>query len=369
MPEVKLADALKLRDRRRTKDGFLSVEATIARTGIQDYFGYEVGRPEVDFVRVYRPDEEVFDTASLQTFAGRPITNDHPSIGDVSADNWKDLSVGHIGGVLKKDGDYIVAPLAIMDASAIAAIEDGKREVSMGYTADLEWTPGTTADGEKYDAIQRNIRINHLAIVDRGRAGGARIIDKENRTMKTITIDGVSVQVADDAAAQIITKALDAAEKAKAEAEKALADAKAANAKLDAEKTAAEDAKAEAEKALADATAPEAIAKAAEARSKVIGDAKRIAPTMTVADAASTEDIRRAALVARKGEDFVKGIEAKHGDAAPIAIETLFETYADAAEAAKGGANPSATKPTLTADAARDAFNAKLRGEKTQDKE
>lgn len=109
----------------------------------------------------------------------------------------------------------------VSDGPTIKLIEDGKRELSAGYTCDLDWTPGKTPSGEAYDAVQKNIRINHVAIVQRGRAGqqvrigdaskwGAAPIstmDKEKVTMsdalRTVVVDGLSVQTTDQGAQAI----------------------------------------------------------------------------------------------------------------------------------------------------------------------
>src|SRR5690606_37114050 len=103
-------------------------------------------------------------------FAHRPVTNDHPDE-PVTADNWKQFAVGQTADEIARDGQFIRVPLMVADAAAIKAIEDGKRELSAGYTCDLAFEAGQTASGEAYDAIQKNIRANHVAIVQRGRAG------------------------------------------------------------------------------------------------------------------------------------------------------------------------------------------------------
>lgn len=178
---LSLTDAVKISGTRRTSDGYLIAEARAVRTGIQDYAGSEVGRPDLPMVRVYRPPAEVFADASLQSFTHAPVTNDHPRE-NVSARNWKDLAIGEVSTAAKKDGEWVWLPLILKDASAINAVEDGKRELSAGYTCELDWTSGITADGQRYDAIQRGIRINHLALVDKARAGElARIGDGANR--------------------------------------------------------------------------------------------------------------------------------------------------------------------------------------------
>lgn len=64
-----------------------------------------------------------------------------------------------------RDGNAIKADIVIYN------LDTSARELSCGYTLTLDETPGTTPEGEHYDAIQRNIRYNHLAVVPRARAG------------------------------------------------------------------------------------------------------------------------------------------------------------------------------------------------------
>ncbi|MGB1276011.1 MAG: DUF2213 domain-containing protein, partial [Nannocystaceae bacterium] len=82
---------------------------------------------------------------------------------------------GEIVQWLKQPGEPVDANEALVevmtDKATIEAIESGKRQVSNGYMADYDMTPGVTPDGQEYDAVQRNIRGNHIAIVDRARCG------------------------------------------------------------------------------------------------------------------------------------------------------------------------------------------------------
>ncbi|MGK9245521.1 DUF2213 domain-containing protein, partial [Inquilinus limosus] len=159
-------------DRRTTQDGYLVAAARIARTGVQTYGGAEMGRPELASVRVWRPEEEVFAADAMASMAHRPVTLDHPAE-PVTAANWKAHAVGQVGGEVARDGDYLRVPLVLMDRAAIDAVTAGKRQLSVGYSAEIDWTPGTTPAGEPYDAVQRRIRANHLAVVDAARAGPA----------------------------------------------------------------------------------------------------------------------------------------------------------------------------------------------------
>jgi len=165
---------------RKTSDGYLVADAAVARTGIQNYLGKEVGKPDMPIVRVYRPQESVFAKDAMKTYAHRPMTNDHPSVA-VNADNWKDYAVGQTGGDVMRDGEFVRVPLVLMDQNAINDWESGKVELSMGYSADIVFKAGVTDSGEEYDAIQTNLHMNHLALVNKARGGDKlRIGDSGN---------------------------------------------------------------------------------------------------------------------------------------------------------------------------------------------
>lgn len=229
-------------ERTYTDEGFLQVPARISRTGIQDYLAVEMGlsdREPTDIVKVYRPEEEVFADNSLSSFANKPVTDNHPPE-LVNAKNSKQYSVGFSGPEIMKDGMFVKAVLNVTDEDAIKNIESGKVELSNGYTCDIDWTPGVTPDGEQYDAIQRNIKGNHIAIVERGRAGAScRVADNlptGNEVLMKITIDGVDYEVSDQAA-QAVGKL-----------QKQLADAEEATKEKDAEMKKKEDEMEEKEK-------------------------------------------------------------------------------------------------------------------------
>lgn len=202
--------------REYTDEGFLRVPGHVARTGIQDYLARELELPGDPnrIVKVYRPPEEVFNADSLATYNGADITLNHP-VGMVNAENYKIVSKGVSRGDGQKSDIFVQCDLIIKDAAAIKAVNSGKCELSAGYTAVYDDTPGETPEGEKYDYVQREIRINHIAIVDRGRAGAlAKIFDNETTGGNTmpvlITTDsGRSVDVADPANAQVVADAFD----------------------------------------------------------------------------------------------------------------------------------------------------------------
>jgi hypothetical protein len=195
---------------RQTSDGYMVCMPRIARTGIQEYRGIEMGRPDLDVVRVYRPEAEVFANDSLRSLSSKPITVEHPNE-PVTSKNWRDFAVGHIGEDVMRDGDFIRVPLILMDASAVDEVKGGRAELSVGYSAMIEWADGVTPSGEKYNAKQTSIRANHVAITHTARGGPKlRMGDndrRDNMATRTITVDGIQVTL-EDKDAQIIERAI-----------------------------------------------------------------------------------------------------------------------------------------------------------------
>jgi hypothetical protein len=159
---------------RRTRDGYLLATPRVARTGIQEYLGSELGRPDLDRVKVYRSPKEVFSPDSLRSYAHKPVTNDHPPV-PVNEKNWKKYAVGHTGDEIARDGDCVRVPMMVADSDSIFAVDEGKIQLSLGYSTELDWTPGVFVDSDgtkhQYDALQTQIRANHLAIVKKARGG------------------------------------------------------------------------------------------------------------------------------------------------------------------------------------------------------
>jgi len=155
----------------RHRDGYLIADARVARVGTQTYKGFEVGLPDRERVTLYRPPEEVFATDSMRSHANKPVTLTHPKR-MVDSTTWGKVAKGFSGSDVVRDGDYVRVPLMLTDAAAIDAYETGKaRELSVGYTTDIDWTAGATPDGKAYDGVQRDIRVNHHAFVPVARGG------------------------------------------------------------------------------------------------------------------------------------------------------------------------------------------------------
>lgn len=313
--------AYAITQREMTDEGYLRVPGRVARTGVQSYLASELGltdRKPNDVVNVFRPADEVFSPDSLQSYADSDITNGHPS-DMVTADSFKNVSLGHATDSGRPDGEYVVVDLLIKDAGGIKAVQDGRVNLSAGYSAEYHHEPGQTEDGIDYEYVQRNIRINHIALVDRARAGqGARLYDHQRgKGMSTITLDGQTVEVQDQATAQLIQRSFDAVTKAKDDAEEEAAEAKKAKEKAAEEKEEAEAAKdsaIEERDAAKKAASDEAIAARLTEVTQVRDAARKIAGDEFTCDSVVPLEIKRAALAkvrdsidwSDKGEHYVQ---------------------------------------------------------------
>jgi hypothetical protein len=151
-------------------EGWRFYNAHFARTGSQRY-GDKIE---------YRPDDEV--EASFPSFELRPLTDLHPP-SNVDSNTARILARGATSSARwAADHRHAQGRLAVWDAELIAKFTEAEArgepmQLSAGYTLDLDETPGVDPlTGERYDAIQRNIRINHVAAVPLGRAGTARVL-------------------------------------------------------------------------------------------------------------------------------------------------------------------------------------------------
>ena len=154
---------------RREPEGYLlCLNVPVARTGTQEYLPEELGLPPSGgVIQVYRPEEEVFSPACMASFEGMPVTEDHPSCAEgVTAENIRFLQKGHAHNIRRGTGaesDLLLADLMITDPDLADRILGGKREISCGYNYLL--------CEEEGQYVQREIRGNHLAVVEAGRAG------------------------------------------------------------------------------------------------------------------------------------------------------------------------------------------------------
>lgn len=162
-------------------NGFWRIDNNpISKVGIYPYLGKQIS-PELipdKIYMVYRPAEELFSDEAIESFNENPVPliNDHTMIGaQFTAPEKKGID-GVINN-FRRNGDVLVGDISIFSEDMKSCIEGGKKELSMGYFCNYDLTPGTY-NGQHYDAIQRDIRSNHVALVDHGRMGSdVRVYD------------------------------------------------------------------------------------------------------------------------------------------------------------------------------------------------
>lgn len=309
------ADGLTLDAPRRTRDGYMAVRAKAAKTGVYEYSGREVdpnnehGLRDQPTVKVLRDADTVFDKAAMHSFIGKPITDNHPSV-SVNSRNWKDYARGTVMGAAR-DGEYLAFDILLTDADAIAKVDAGKRELSNGYSAELAFGDFTAPDGTKCPVRQARITAgNHVAIVDKGRAGSeCRIADiamcdaipenilkdlQQETNVKTLIIDGLPVNLGDAVAVEALVSKLNTQI---ADVKTALTTATATIATKDAEIAALNTKVADAEAKASPAALQALIAD----RVAVSDKAKMLVPAI-VTDGKSADDIRKAVVDAKLGD-------------------------------------------------------------------
>lgn len=178
-----------------TPEGFLLCQdVPIARCGTLLYGRGEIPvQPNRDgIIRIQRDPTTVFHPNAILSFAGKPITDDHPPT-KVTPDNWKSHSIGtvlnpHQGEGAGQDPMVLYADLLVQDRQAINDVLAGKREVSAGYDAEYEQLePGV--------GKQHNVIGNHVALVTHGRCGPICSIGDSAMAMRATTPNNTRLTV------------------------------------------------------------------------------------------------------------------------------------------------------------------------------
>lgn len=172
----------------KTPEGYLvCVDAILARTGKQTYAKNEIFDCDDILscndseIEVDRRPEEVFSEKAMASFENKPIVVEHPDE-EVNVDNYKEYAVGFVRdvhrGCTENGDDVLLGTLVITDAKTIEEIENGEHtDLSCGYDCDVK--------DEQYPQM-RNIRGNHVALCQEGRAGIAKIVDSKDSKIKDI---------------------------------------------------------------------------------------------------------------------------------------------------------------------------------------
>ena len=156
-------------------NGRLQVKVSnISKANVCPYFGREIPNYEAlgldpdKIYQLWRHPDELKKAAA--TFNNIPLLNIHKP--DFPGDPPRESRVGVTHSTAEFVHPYLQNGLSVWDNSAIAGIEtEEQEELSSSYQYVADMTPGVTPDGEVYDGIMRDIIGNHVALVEKGRAG------------------------------------------------------------------------------------------------------------------------------------------------------------------------------------------------------
>lgn len=168
--------------RKIDENGYLLVENNpLTKEGVFPYSGAQIGLDPPDRIfKVYRPAEELQKAETLKSFELVPFINEHAMLGDYGVPAESKGVLGVVGQNVKFNAPYLTADIKIFGNKMKDLLERGKNNISAGYSFDLDNTSGNF-NGENYDCIQRNIRCNHIALVQEGRCGkDVRVLDKND---------------------------------------------------------------------------------------------------------------------------------------------------------------------------------------------
>lgn len=166
--------------------GFLYGKARLTRSGVFDYYD-----DDCNLMREYRSEEEVFDKESMKSLSMKPIVNDHPSE-MITSENVNLFQVGSIGENIERNGTYIESSIIITDKDMVDTILNRKQmnlptELSCGYKCSVVPEIGHHDSDGYYTFAQKNIKYNHVAIVEKARAGNnVKILDKKQNKKEQV---------------------------------------------------------------------------------------------------------------------------------------------------------------------------------------
>lgn len=155
-------------------NGWFEVKGNpLSKVGIFPYSGGQIGGDPSKIYNIYRPEEELSNQETIDSFKLLPWINEHVMLGN-SDDGLTPAEQKGIEGVLGEDiyfeNGILYGNIKVFSENLADLIESGKKQLSAGYRCKYDMVSGDW-NGQSYDGIQREIRGNHLALVQEGRMG------------------------------------------------------------------------------------------------------------------------------------------------------------------------------------------------------
>ena len=162
----------------------------ISKEGVFPYLGHTISEDcePNKIYKVYRSGKTLKESVPTWDNPPKPFIEDHEMLGE----GFTAIDDRHVQGVISnpvyEDG-VLYADIAVYSESLKEAIENGKKELSLGYFCKYKKEHGTF-DGEEYDYVQEDMVGNHIALVDAGRCGSDVKVFDSRCTMDKFDVCG-----------------------------------------------------------------------------------------------------------------------------------------------------------------------------------
>lgn len=185
--------------REKDKNGFLHVKISpLTRVQVAPYYGREIpGFEELGLQRDkiyygYRPEEELKKESTINSVNGIPIQLRHHA--DFADNPAKETRIGATGTEATYKSPFLMNSLHFFDKKAIDLIEsDAMKELSLAYRYKPDFKSSGEINGQKYDFTMRDLSGNHLALVEKGRAGREVLVYDENPNSQGGIMDNLAL--------------------------------------------------------------------------------------------------------------------------------------------------------------------------------
>jgi hypothetical protein len=314
----------------KTDEGYLRIKAPVARTGV-----YKYRLPDGSIQREYIPPDTLFSEDSIDSLKLKPVTKSHPSK-FVDSKSFNQEAVGFTSEKIdaEHESKLLMVDFLVTSEDGISYINSGVNQLSPAYTCEVEMVSGLSPDGERYDAVQRNRKYNHLALVDKARGGDLLsfkmdseddteigiqtdviITEGDGKMAKSIKIDGVDHAIEDSVATHIAElnkeiEKIDSLENEKVSLQ----------AKIDAKD-------AEIETLKQSQISEEEINKRVDSKVSVIEAAKKVLGDCVKTD--SSEDEIMTEVVLNKFPQYKEKIDSYEGESKSVYLKALFDASMD----------------------------------------
>lgn len=162
----------------------------ISKEGVFPYLGHTISddcEPNKIY-KVYRPASTLKDSVETWDNPPKPFIDDHEMLGE----GFTAIDDRPVQGIIYNpsfDDGVLYADIAVYSEDLKQNIENGKKELSLGYFCKYKKERGVFK-GEVYDYVQYDMVGNHIALVDAGRCGSDVKVFDHKCTMDSLDLGG-----------------------------------------------------------------------------------------------------------------------------------------------------------------------------------